>query len=263
MNFFYGDKIYILGLEKKDSPKWRLEFESKVPKDKIKFFIGKGIQNPKNDGSFDTSLKSIMNFEICDAVSKDIFQNHVKILEDAYKRNYSTVMVLEDDAIFPNWNTEKWNRVQRDLQKHRGNWDMCYLGYCQWPFFLSTFYTRDLIRIKTPLTTHAYIITRTGIEKFLNYYKATPNLESKYHIDKAFHKTPMMKMVGVFPMIAFQKTCPALFVKAFDKLNCRMLFSTFCRINEWVCVLAPFFFLLILSLIIFYLLKTRTVKDSC
>lgn len=257
MNCFYGEKIYILGLERKDSPQWRSEFESILPKEKIEFFIGKGIQNPKNDGTFDTSLKSIMNFEICDPVSKDIFQNHVKILQDAYEKNYSTIMVLEDDATFPNWDSEKWDRIQSDLQKYQAKWDICYLGYCQWPFFLSTFFTRDLIRIKTPLTTHAYVISRTGIEKFLSFYQSLPDLEKRYHIDKALHKTPTMKMVGVFPMIAFQKTCPALFVKAFDKLNCRLLFSTFCRINEWVCVCLPFLLLLSFSFILFYLLKIR------
>jgi hypothetical protein len=257
MNCFYGEKIYILGLERKDSPQWRSEFESVLPKEKIEFFIGKGIQNPKNDGTFDTSLRSIMNFEICDPVSIDIFQNHVKILQNAFEKNYSTIMVLEDDATFPNWNSEKWDRIQIDLQKYQGRWDMCYLGYCQWPFFFSTFFTRDLIHIKTPLTTHAYIISRTGIEKFLKFYNSMPDLDRKYHIDKALHKTPTMKMVGVFPMISFQKTCPALFVKALDKMNCRLLFSTFCRINEWVCVSLPFLCLLIFSFLLFYILKTR------
>ena len=262
MKTFFGEKIYVLGLKKNDSKKWRNYFQQNFPKEKLIFWMEEGVKKNKNDGVLDTSLDSILNFNICDPVSKDIFFNHVKIFRNAMKQNYQTIMILEDDAIFPNFNSNKWDKVQEDLTKNDKQWDICYLGYAQWPIVWSTFITLNIIKLYSPLTTHAYIIDKNGIQKFLNFYQQNPTLQDKMHIDKALHKTPGMKKTGVFPMMAYQSTSPALFTKALDKMNISIKFSTFCQWNEWICICIPIFILLSICVIIFFLLTAKTNKNS-
>lgn len=257
MKQFFGDKIFILGLEKNDTKEWRKYYQEHLPNEKIQFWIEKGTSYTKNDGELKTNLGSILNFNICNPVSENIFQNHVKILRHMREKKYSSIMVLEDDATFPKWCEKKWNRVQSWLMNHK-QWDICYLGYCQWPKMISTFVSSDIVKLSTPLTTHAYIISNSGMQKFLNYYESHPNLEKTIHIDKALHQTPKMQKYGVFPMISFQKTCPALYVKACDQMNVRVYFSTCCKVNEIISVLLPFLFILILVLISYSVL-TRII----
>ena len=62
MKNFFGEQIYILGLERNDTKKWRDSFLDMLPKDKVRFWIEKGAQNTKNDGQLDTSFTSILSF---------------------------------------------------------------------------------------------------------------------------------------------------------------------------------------------------------
>ncbi len=255
MKNFFGEQIYILGLERNDTKKWRDSFHDMLPKDKVRFWIEKGAQNTKNDGQLDTSFTSILSFNSCDAVSKDIFHNHVKIYQDAWKKNFETILILEDDVVFPHWNENKWEGLQHELIQRRKHWDICYLGYCQWPILLSTIVSTNVVKLTTPLTTHAYLISRTGIEKFLYNLKVNPKQNEKYHIDKALQKTPHMKLYGAFPMMAFQKSDPALYTKAMDKMNVSMSFQTFCKVNEWVSVSIPIAFLLLIIISVSAMLR--------
>ena len=49
MKNFFGEKIYVLGLESKDTPDWRKNFDSFIPNDKLEFCIKKGAKSDHKD----------------------------------------------------------------------------------------------------------------------------------------------------------------------------------------------------------------------
>jgi hypothetical protein len=253
MKNFFGEKIYVLGLESKDTPDWRKNFDSFIPNDKLEFCIKKGAKNPKNEGKMDCSMLEILNHSNINNVSMDIFKNHIDIMKNALQSNYNCVMILEDDASFPNWNEQKWQKIQNWLSSNK-NWDIFYLGYCSWPSLFSILVNRDIVRLFAPLCLHGYIINKQGIQKILEQLEMK-DYAKLYHVDKYIGYKAPLKKFGAFPMICFQKECPALYLKACDKMGVRFQFKNFCRLNEWMSVGIPFILFFVIFLIVLFTIK--------
>ena len=86
---------------------------------------------------------------------------HIKIIEDAIRNNYKSILILEDDVTFINDSNEKFNRVISSLPN---NWDLLYLGgnnqFNQGSFKLITGNT-DLVITRENYLTLNYEICRT------------------------------------------------------------------------------------------------------
>ena len=102
------DKIFVLGLQKHQESienKFNNLFSSNDDKKKLVYHYTQGVGNQtSNDGSYDANLRQILGHNTNDAISKDIFVNHIKIIEKAYLGKHKNIMVLEDDAV---WDVKK------------------------------------------------------------------------------------------------------------------------------------------------------------
>lgn len=247
---FFVDKVVILTTENKVTDKWKKRYLDFFPENKVDFFITKGVGATQNGGNMDESLGTILSHQSIDAVSKDILKNHLKIIETSLQSNVQNVMILEDDAIFPKWNESKWKRMESWLEKNKNTWDIFFLGYCQWPYMFSFMVHRNIVKLTSPLTAHAYILNRNGMEKILQAMQVEPKRHNQ-HVDKIFASIPHFNKYGAFPMICFQEKCPGLYLKACDKLGQRILFSTWCKWNEWISLLIPILLFLIFSIVVY------------
>ena len=242
------DSIYILGLQKYETETYNA-FKSILPLNKTKFIMKEGVGNTHNDGKMQSSLWNILNHNTIDAVSKDIFKNHISIIRNAYYTSREeSILILEEDARFPNWNQRKWDRIEKFLMENKHSWDVFYLGYCNWPFLSSFMITKDVVKVCSPLTLHAYILNRAGMKKILSTLEKGNMNYHNMHIDKFFLKIPNFRKYAAFPMVSFQEKCPGLYLKACDKIGLRILFSSFCRFNEHMSLFIPILFIFSISL---------------
>lgn len=247
-------KISVLGLEKNEK-KIEEKFNGLFPTRKVDYYITKGVGTTQNDGTTYSSFWNILNHNTVDKISMDIFKNHIAIIKRAWEdERVDTILVLEDDAMFPDWNQERWNKVWYWLTENKEKWDIFYLGYCNWPKLWSVFVTSSIIKVKSPLTAHGYILNRNGMYKILKTLERNPHC-SRMHIDKFFIKIPRFEKLSIFPMVCFQEKCPGLYLKACDKVNVRILFSTCCKWNERISIVVPFLTLMIIFYIIMILFQ--------
>ena len=234
------DKTFVLGLKKKEA-EIRNYFDKHFLSEKLSYHFTEGVGAHHNDGQVTSSLWDILCHNTIDKVSIDIFKNHLQMIQTAYDdTSVQHALFLEDDARFPSWNSSKWERIQAWLHEHSRRWDIFYLGYCNWPYPWSTFATKDIVQIASPLTAHAYILNRQGMAKILSIVEQNPHYRNTLHIDKLFTMIPSFQKYGMYPMASFQEKCPGLYLKACDKLKVRILFKTCCKWNEQFSVVFPF-----------------------
>ena len=245
MNLTIVDKVYVLGLQKKEE-KIRKYFNQIFPESKLLYFFTNGVGATQNDGQMQSSLWNILTHSTIDNVSMDIFSNHMKMIQEAYQSNYQNVLFLEDDARFPSWNQKQWQEIEIWLQNNQQVWDIFYLGYCNWPWIWSILKSKHVVQLYSPLAAHAYLLNRRGMERILSTLQKNPEWRKK-HIDKFFCEVPNLQKHGAYPMMSFQETCPGLYLKACDKLHTRILFSTCCKWNENISILFPILFIFFLT----------------
>ena len=241
--FYSIDKIFVLGLLKN---KKHIEHKfnnlfSFEDKKKVVYHYTEGVgNNSNNDGSYNANLKQILAHNTNDAISRNIFQNHINIIEQGYLGNYRNIMILEDDAI---WDIKKSQPILTKMNKYILNeshtFDILYLGYCNYPYVFSAIniFNPSIVRPFSPLCAHGYVVNREGLKKILYYQKLLyPTFDG--HIDK-FFSTSHLKKKALYPQVVFQQRPPALFVKACDLLRFNKIsFNTMCVVNENLSVLA-------------------------
>jgi hypothetical protein len=256
----FVNRIYVLGLQKNET-EIHSAYKSILPLEKTQMVLKEGVGNSQNDGKMESSLWKILNHSTIDAVSRDIFKNHISIIREAYENTTNeTVLILEEDARFPNWDQKKWDNIENFLRTYPTSWDIFYLGYCNWPYFSSLMVTKNIVKVSSPLTAHAYILNRNGMAKILTTFENQNNLYANMHIDKFFLKIPNFRKYAAFPMVSFQEKCPGLYLKACDKLKCRILFSTFCKVNELISIIVPYLSIFTFTLIILLFVSGRIKK---
>ena len=116
-----------------------------------------------------------------------------------------------------------------------------------WPILWTSFVHPFVVKPFSPLTAHAYIINRNGINKILDMIQQNPALKD-HHIDKLLANESSINKKAAFPMISFQEKDPSLYLKACDKIGIYIDFIKFSRINENISIYIPFviYFFLIL-----------------
>jgi len=102
--------------------------------------------------------------------------SHIFIWQDAIKKNYKNILVLEDDIYFTDDFNEYLDNVIEELPK---DYDILYLGYkdtiCEAPIYSNFNY---IYKPEFPLLTHAMIISNKGLKKLLNLIR-----KIDHHID--------------------------------------------------------------------------------
>lgn len=258
---FHGviDKVLILTLEDTQTDLlfnyYRMFFEE----DKIEFYKvpNEKSKRPINEGDLDTRFWDIICHRSLDDISQAITKNHINMIRYALDKKYRTVIFLEDDARF--LHIDKMQNQESSISKmiqSDKSWDIIYLGYCPWPCVFSFFVQKNMVRLFTPLTSHAYILNTSSMMKITEYFYQNNHAVSM-HIDKLFSSIPNLKKYGVFPSISFQEKDPALFVKAMDFCGLSIPFSYLSRIMEYTAVGIPFVILLIIIVIWIYMSRRR------
>ena len=245
------DKIFILGLLKNKTriiSKFDSIFNDKSFDGKLEYHLVNGVGSATNDGLYDSSLWSILQHKTMDRISRDIFKNHVDIYKKSKQMHYERVMILEDDAIFTSYKNQNQLNFLNSYIRNNENYDIFYLGYVNWPILWSSFCNPFVIKPFSPLTAHAYIINRNGIQKILEMIQTNPELQS-IHIDKLLATSKTIKKKAAFPMISFQEKDPSLYLKACDKIGIYIEFIKFSRINENISIYIPILFYCFLFLI--------------
>ena len=258
----FVDKVVVLGLEK-NQEHIKKKFSKVFKQNKVDYFITKGVGTRQNDGQVDASYWSILNHNATDEISKDIFKNHIEIIKRAYEdQSIKNILILEDDAEFKNWDQKRWENVETFLKLYQEEWDIFYLGYCNWPYLWSYFIRPSILRLSSPLTAHSYILNRKGMYKILKTIEKNPQCRNM-HIDKLYTKIPRFKKLGLFPMVCFQEKCPGLYLKACDMMGVRVLFSTYSICNQWISILIPIFiFFLFLYCILYNHVFKKMIKKK-
>ena len=243
---FYGDRVYVLGLKSNDNKKWRQRFIDYFGEEKLEFFMVDGVSSKINDGNENDNLWEIYKHNSTSAVSYDIFQNHIAIIRKAVSMNQKNIMILEEDTIFPDWNENKelrWKNTEEWLQKN--DWDIFYLGYCNWPIPISFYRSKNIVKLMSPLCLHSYLLNYSGMTKILNHVE-NYEMDINIHIDKMMNQIPNFTKFGIYPMIGFQEKIPALFKRGCKKMNIDFSFTQFCKYNETISIIIPVVFILIL-----------------
>lgn len=256
-SYYSLDKIFVLSLIRNKNivqEKFNTMFSKDDKQKRLTFYFTEGIKNnnnPVNNGNYDASLREIITHTSIDAISKNIFLNHMSILKLAKEKKYQNIMILEDDAI---WNNEQANKmipiVNKYVEKNKFNFDICYLGYINHPYIFSfpDMFNFNFVKPYSPLTAHGYIITQSGIDKILYYQNLLyPNFN--VHLDKFYSTSKNLRKIATFPQYIFQDKDPALYIKGMDTLGLKIPFKTMCKINEFLSLFICFliFYVFIVS----------------
>jgi hypothetical protein len=261
---FHVDKVFVLALHKnkfavinkfkKIFQQHQQQQEQQEQQSSLEYYFVDGVGGQKNEGEIDKTIWNVMNHQTIDNVAIDIYNNHLTILKKAYEKKYSSILLLEEDCVIENIDAKRSQKISNWL-KNNIQWDLCYLGYAQWPFLFSTFtfMNPNIVKVTSPLCAHGIIFSRKGMKKILDFSEKNKIM----HVDKLYRLSNTSKF-AVFPMIAFQSKEPALFEKALDIININISFRTICRVLEIVSLLVPF----VIIFSIYFLFHTKSKKKN-
>ena len=113
--------------------------------------------------------------------------SHYSILKEAQSKNYSNILVLEDDFLFLEEGEILHSKINKSTSELPKNWDLFYFG----GFFVKGYdyaptekYSKNLIRAKTCFCTHAISYSKSAINKILNDLKLDTERELFYFIQE-------------------------------------------------------------------------------
>lgn len=250
------DKTYVLSLQNADEKRKIIHNHLNTLHISYETICFTPLQaDTQNDcKDIECGLWDMMQLNATNIISNDIAKNHLVLVAKAYKENHQTVMILEDDAIFDTpIDTHKMARISRWIKSHA--FDIFYFGYCPWPIPITFMETRDIVKIVSPYTSHSYVLSRSGMQKILQYVMdESLNIKKMgIHYDKFLASIPDFQKFGIFPMINFQNIDPALYRRSLHKIfgnHVYISFRTVVRFLEYVSVILPFLIVFIVCIII-------------
>lgn len=160
--FSYFDKIYCINLTSRKD-RW-INCEKQFSKlnivDKVKRFEAIRFEH------LDLSIKA--NAQIGCALS------HYEIIKEAKRKNYSKILILEDDFSFIKSLDYLNAKLSNSIKELPKNWDLFYFG----SYFTKGYdynpiekYSKNLIKVNTGFCTHAISYSLKGINKILKNLK--------------------------------------------------------------------------------------------
>lgn len=113
-------------------------------------------------------------------------QSHCEIIEEAIKKDFEYILILEDDFFFLKDPEYIHSKIKKCFNELPNDWDCIYLGanvvnnYNVNPIIL---YSENLLKLNSCFSTHAIAYSRRGIEKLISYFPSLENF-SKELIEK-------------------------------------------------------------------------------
>lgn len=106
------------------------------------------------------------------------FDSHIQVIKEAYASGKINLLILEDDILAtPTYSLERIQEITNFLSENETKIDLFFLGYFMLnsskyniDFLTAPMITPNIIKFD-PLATHAYCITRSGMEKVLETYQ--------------------------------------------------------------------------------------------
>lgn len=160
--FSYFDKIYCINLEERKD-RW-----TNCQKQFIDLDICRKVERFNAVKFKDSALSSKANSQIGCTLS------HYEIMKEVKKKNYSRVLVLEDDFLFTK-SLEYLNiKLHKSICELPKKWDLFYFG----SYFVKGYdynpiekYSENLVKVNTGFCTHALSYSLNGVIKILNNLK--------------------------------------------------------------------------------------------
>ena len=109
--------------------------------------------------------------------------SHYNIIKEAKLKNYSNILVLEDDFIFLKEPDEFNIKLKKSLDELPADWDVFYLG-CNfvkgYDYEPTERYSNNLIKVNTGFCLHSVAYSARGIDKILKSFKRNLELDILY-----------------------------------------------------------------------------------
>ena len=109
--------------------------------------------------------------------------SHYNIIKEAKLKNYSNILVLEDDFIFLKEPNEFNIKLKKSLDELPSDWDLFYLG----SYFVKGYeyepterYSDNLIKVNTGFCLHSISYSSKGMDKILKNFKVNSELDILY-----------------------------------------------------------------------------------
>lgn len=172
--FSYFDKIYCINLNHRED-RWAncmAQFSKFNFGDRVERFEAIKYKNP--------NLSSKANAQIGCGLSQYF------IIKEAKNKNYSSILILEDDFLFLKEPYELEIKLKKSISELPIDWDLFYFG----AYFVKGYdyepvqkYSNNLLKVNTGFCNHSLACSSRGINKILNILK----LDSENEI-AAFYK---------------------------------------------------------------------------
>lgn len=259
----FVDMTYVLLMENSEREKHVYEeLEKFKPTEKVKVQYNKGYKKCKK-----TLCEKKANW--------DLFDAHYNVILDAYRNNYTNILILEDDFVINKniiFNEDTINEISEFINNNEV--DLYLLGIISPKFNFNNKHQQcpDLFNIPCG-GTHGYIMNYNGMRKFLNYYEnldcnVLGELSDNGHIDwfysNSFNTYTYHKPLIVQPleMTANRKDnwnnpLKNIYIKIFnlDTKNDKELVKSYETLYKSVKIITYFILFLISIIIILFLCK--------
>ena len=168
--FSFFEKIYCINLSSR-ADRWDMCLRqfSKFGMSDVQRFDAVKYNNPK--------LSAKANGHIGCGLS------HYNIIKEAKLKNYSNILVLEDDFIFLKEPYEFNIKLKKSLDELPSDWDLFYLGsnfVKGYDYEPTERYSNNLIKVNTGFCLHSVSYSSRGMDKILKSFKLNSELDILY-----------------------------------------------------------------------------------
>lgn len=206
----------------------------------------------KNTNNNISLFDAFFTIQKCDDTCKNITENHINLIEEYYEKEYDFITIFEDDFMFYDPILNKNIKNIYDYVTTNNNWDIMHLGCVNYPIPLSIPVKEGIVKCINTLFSHAYIISRKGMRKALDYYNKNDKNKSQ-HIDKLLNNACNQKYAS-FPSMVYQNKPPAIFDDVMNKLGIYKLinnkYNSMFYLYDYINVIIYIIFLIIIIIII-------------
>lgn len=183
---------------------------------------------PKVKRSKICNIWDMMQFDnsCCETVCQEITRSHLQLIKEAYEKGNQNLLIFEDDARWVEpFDIKQLHRTLDWVAKH--DYDIFFLGYFN---VFGSAVNKDIVKLRNPLLSHAYIINRSGMARVIQDYEMI--VQKHIAIDHYFaFYTQGLNKFGAYPCLSAQCDAPLYYAKAVEKLGLESIsFSTFTKL---------------------------------
>ncbi len=231
-----------------------IENNKKVDLDVKIYEFPNNYNNNKNGADKECSNYDILSSssDCCGKICLEITKNHIHVIKEAFKKNKRNVLIFEDDS---RWECDSTQLDAITEWMKNNEWDIFYLGYFCFPNFIGRPISKNVVKLFSPLLTHAYIVNRSAMLDIIQ--NENNMIGNKIPID-VYYKQKNFKKFGAYPCLAYPADPPGHCTKFFERvgLPAKLLFKPLNKIFNF---LTYYFIILtifaILAIILIYIVN--------